>query len=34
MPLRLKEAGSVGADRLPDKGGVFGVTDYDESTFR
>lgn len=34
LPLRLKEAGSTGADRMPDKGGLFGVTEFGESTFR
>jgi hypothetical protein len=34
LPLRINEAGATGADRFPDKGGVFGVTDYGDSTFR
>jgi len=34
IPLVLEEAGATGADRLPDKGGVFGVTGYGDSTFR
>lgn len=34
QPLRLQDAGSSGADRLPDRGGLFGVTEYGESTFR
>jgi hypothetical protein len=34
LPMRLKEAGSSGGDRIPDKGGLFGVTEYGESTFR
>jgi hypothetical protein len=32
-PLRLREAGSVGADRLRDGGGVFEESDFDGSTF-
>jgi hypothetical protein len=34
LPMRLKEHGSTGADRMPDKGGLFGVTEFSESTFR
>jgi hypothetical protein len=34
LPMRLKEAGSSGADRMPDKGGLFDVTGYGDSTFR
>lgn len=34
LPLRVRDAGATGADRLPDKGGVFGVTEYGDSTFR
>ncbi len=34
LPMRVKEAGSTGADRFPEKGGLFGVTEYGESTFR
>ncbi len=34
MPVRIKEAGATGADGFPDKGGLFGVTEYGESTFR
>lgn len=34
LPLRVKEAGATGADRFPDKGGLFGVTGYGDSTFR
>jgi hypothetical protein len=34
LPMRVREAGATGADRLPDKGGLFGVTDYGDSTFR
>jgi hypothetical protein len=34
LPLRLKEAGSSGADRVPDAGGLFTVTGFGDSTFR
>lgn len=34
LPLQLKDAGATGADRLPEKGGLFGVTGYGDSTFR
>jgi len=34
LPLRLREAGSAGADRMPDAGGAFDVTGYQQSTFR
>jgi hypothetical protein len=34
LPLRLKEVGATGADHMPDKGGLFGVTSYGDSTFR
>jgi hypothetical protein len=34
LPMRLREVGSTGADRIPDKGGVYGVTEFGESTFR
>ena len=34
LPLRLKEAGSSGADRMPDAGGLFTVTGFGDSTFR
>lgn len=34
LPLRLQERAGSGIDRLPDKGGVFSVTEYDESTYR
>lgn len=34
LPLRINEAGATGADRFPDKGGLFGVTEYGDSTFR
>lgn len=34
LPLRLKEAGATGAERMPEAGGLFDVTDYGDSTFR
>ncbi len=34
LPLRFEEGGSSGGDRLPDKGGQFGVTSFGDSTFR
>lgn len=34
LPLRLKEQGATGADRMPDKGGLFGITPFGNSTFR
>jgi hypothetical protein len=34
LPLRVREAGSSGADRLPNAGGVFDVTGFQQSTFR
>jgi hypothetical protein len=34
LPLRLREAGASGGDRLPDAGGLFGVTGYGDSTYR
>ena len=34
QPIRLREAGATGADRLPDKSGVFGISGYGDSTFR
>jgi hypothetical protein len=34
LPLIIKEAGSTGADSLPDAGGLFSVTGYGDSTFR
>jgi hypothetical protein len=33
MPIVQREIGPTGADRLPDLGAVFEVTDFDESTF-
>ena len=34
LPITVREAAPMGADQLPDAGGVFGVTPFDESTFR
>lgn len=34
LPLTHRELGPSGADRLPDMGGVFEVTTYEESTYR
>jgi hypothetical protein len=34
MPLTHREGGPSGADRLPESGGAFGVTRFEESTFR
>ena len=34
MPLRVTEAGTTGVDSIPDKGGLFGVTEFGDSTFR
>jgi hypothetical protein len=34
LPIRVREVGPTGADRLPDAGGVFEVTPFDSSTFR
>ena len=34
QPIRVHEAGATGAVRIPDKGGLFGVTEYGDSTFR
>jgi hypothetical protein len=34
LPMRLKEAGSSGGERMPDAGGLWGVTPFDGSTFR
>ena len=33
-PLRVREVGPTGADRVPDAGGIFEVTGYGDSTFR
>jgi len=32
--LRVREIGTVGADRIDSAGGVFGVSDLDESTYQ
>lgn len=34
LPLRVRGRGPTGADRLPDKGGLFEVTQFEDSTFR
>lgn len=34
LPLRHREAGPTGADNLIDAGGTYGVTPFDDSTFR
>lgn len=34
LPVTVREHGSTGADALPDHGGLFGVTDFDESIYR
>jgi hypothetical protein len=34
QPVVRREIGPTGADALPDAGGVFGVTGYDDSTYR
>ena len=34
LPITIREAATMGADRLPDAGGVYGVTQFGESTFR
>lgn len=34
LPLHLDEVGAMGADRMPDAGGVFDVTQFNQSTFR
>ncbi|MDM0110703.1 hypothetical protein QTI66_01000 [Variovorax sp. J22R133] len=34
LPLRIRDAGATGADRLAERGGLWGVTEYGESTFR
>ena len=34
LPLRVLESGATGADRLAERGGLWGVTEYGESTFR
>ena len=34
QPITIREAGSTGGERMPDAGGVFGVTSFGDSTFR
>ncbi|MGE0824806.1 MAG: hypothetical protein AB7P18_22140 [Candidatus Binatia bacterium] len=34
LPLRHRDSGVTGADQLPDAGGVFEVTNFEDSTFR
>jgi hypothetical protein len=34
LPLTHREVGPTGADRLPNAGAIFEVTDFDDSTFR
>ncbi len=34
LPITHREVGPTGADRLPDAGGLFDVTDFDDSTLR
>jgi len=34
LPLTFRELGPTGADQLPDAGGVFEITAFDDSTFR
>lgn len=34
LPMTHREIGPMGADRLPDAGGLFEVTDFNDSTFR
>jgi hypothetical protein len=34
VPRTVRERGPTGADRLPDAGGLFEVTSYDDSTYR
>ncbi len=34
LPRTVDEVGTVGVDRMPDAGGLFGVTDFNDSTFR
>lgn len=33
LPMRIEEGGSSGGERLPDSGGLWSVTSYDNSTF-
>jgi len=34
LPVTFREGGSMGADAVPDAGGLFSVTGFDDSTFR
>jgi hypothetical protein len=34
MPVVQREVAPTGADTLPDAGGLFGVTEFDGSTYR
>jgi hypothetical protein len=34
LPMRIRETGATGADRMPEMGGTFDVTGYGDSTFR
>jgi hypothetical protein len=34
QPVSVREVGGTGSDRVPDKGGVFGVTGFGDSTYR
>jgi hypothetical protein len=34
LPITIREAGTIGVDRMPDAGGVYNVTQFGESTFR
>lgn len=34
QPVTIREAGAPGGERMPDKGGVFGVTGFGDSTYR
>jgi hypothetical protein len=34
LPLRHREVGPTGGDHLPDAGGVFGITNFEDATFR
>jgi hypothetical protein len=34
LPMQVRERGPSGADALPDSGGVYGTTYFDDSTYR
>jgi hypothetical protein len=34
LPVVVNETAPVGADRMSEAGGIFGVTQFEESTFR